>query len=58
MLELLYIAQALGLDEYKIGIIAPRDCCRWTSLYHAGGAISLAIDQLNQDHVTDDVQFR
>ena len=58
MLELLYIAQGLGLVEYKIGIITPSDCCSWASLYRAGGAISLAIDQLNQDHVTDDVQFR
>ena len=44
--------------EYKIGMIVQKECCAWHAMYKVGGAINIALDQLREDHVIDNVTFR
>ena len=45
-------------DQYKIGMIVEKECCSWSSMYIIGGAMNIALEQLREDNVVDDVDFR
>lgn len=55
---ILTMIEGICSTEYKIGMIVRKECCKWHAMYRIGGSINIALDQVEEDGVLENVTFR